>query len=386
MNQSQWSAFAPGKLVLCGEYAVLEPGGEGLVLAVNAGVRATFLPASDTRVWAPALADVRKLVCDAQGFEPAMALPPGETAGLRFALEALNTGLTWLRAKRGEAFLLQPFHLALENVGQVVVDARSGPLKVGMGSSAAATVATLAGFLALQGALELQEDGSVSLEAQKWLYELAFVSHRRAQGGRGSGIDVAASVYGGLVWFRQTEEGPFGALPEVFPVQGGEQLSWVAGWAGHSSATSPRVGQVQAWASAHPAEWQAFVETSRGATQIILAELQQMAANPDSTASHLPEPILAAIEAHRMGLLELGRQTGLVMETAALEVVAAVGERYGAGKQSGAGGGDCGIVVLREGRTLPEARKTLQLSGVTPLDLRFSPRGVTVLSAPDGVM
>lgn len=35
---SMWQVFAPGKLVLCGEYAVLLPGGEGLVLAVSSGI------------------------------------------------------------------------------------------------------------------------------------------------------------------------------------------------------------------------------------------------------------------------------------------------------------------------------------------------------------
>ena len=69
--------------------------------------------------------------------------------------------------------------------------------QMGLGSSAAATVATLAALAGAKG----------DAPNPAWLLELGTKVVRRAQGGVGSGADVAASAHGGcLRYYAQTQE------------------------------------------------------------------------------------------------------------------------------------------------------------------------------------
>gem|GEM_PF-7007509 len=136
--------FAPGKMVLTGAYAVLR-GAPALVVAVSRGAVAT-----DARE-APATPEVAA----ALGVAMAPALD----------LRALF----------------------------------DGDRKLGLGASAAGLVATLGLRAALRG--DRLDDAS----ARDALFRVALAAHREAQGG-GSGVDVAASVYGGVLEF--TVDGP----------------------------------------------------------------------------------------------------------------------------------------------------------------------------------
>jgi phosphomevalonate kinase len=131
-------ARAPGKVVLSGAYAVLE-GARAIVAAVD-----RYVVADGSRSAAFVTPEV-----DA-------ALAPGEIAPF-FDASAL----------------------------------REGERKLGLGSSAAIVVASLGvRLLAAQPAL-----GAAALAAQ--VFPVALRAHRQAQGG-GSGIDVAASAFGGI--------------------------------------------------------------------------------------------------------------------------------------------------------------------------------------------
>lgn len=136
--------FAPGKLFVIGEYAVLE-GGDAIVAAVNRGVRCRIdqgneirTPRDDSRFVAPAL--------------QAVGAPPH-----------LYEFTAW-----------NPLDF---------------PHKVGLGSSAAACVAAVGAGRLAEGLLPSDEDLQTALHV-----------HREVQGS-GSGRDVMASFYGGLSRF-----------------------------------------------------------------------------------------------------------------------------------------------------------------------------------------
>lgn len=132
------AVYAPGKLVLLGEYAVLD-GAPALVLAIDAGVRCeVFEHPAEVRIHTP----------------------DGDTRFVAPALRGAPPGL----------YRFSPWN-----------PVSIGPHKPGFGGSAAATVAAcLAGGRPVAEAAEI---------------------HRRVQGS-GSGVDVAASTHGGLIRFQ----------------------------------------------------------------------------------------------------------------------------------------------------------------------------------------
>jgi mevalonate kinase len=171
-------ASAPGKLVIAGEYAVLE-GAPALVLAIDRQARVTLEDSdgSDYEISAPGLgihAACGRL--DAAGRIAWPALGAAASASLRLVGAILET--------LGAEERPPPFRASLDTRAfRADGDRRR---KLGLGSSAALTVALASAIRALG------RRGAPSL------YTLR-AAHRRAQDGHGSGLDVAASRHGGLL-------------------------------------------------------------------------------------------------------------------------------------------------------------------------------------------
>ena len=168
------SASAPGKVVLWGEYAVLE-GAPAAVLAVN---RFAGCMLETSGVWR----------FSTTGFEAGTAefdrLPATAPAGAAATLP-------WQVLQECSAMPSTPVSVAM-HTGEFYRDG----VKLGLGSSAALCVAVQAAVAALAGSTPD--------------YPRALAAHRRLQAGRGSGIDVAASYFGGCLRFRN---GQCGTLP-----------------------------------------------------------------------------------------------------------------------------------------------------------------------------
>ena len=360
---SELSFFAPGKLVICGEYAVLAPGGEGLVAAVSAGVRATIRPSDHMRVSTPLLGGgPGKIVWDGLAVKPERTLDEEEQRGFRFIQAMLDEVFGYLQRGLIE---LRPFELELTPHGDPLGPNPQQPVKLGLGSSASATVAAGAALLAWHG-IDATLDGGRDL-----LFQLARTAHWRAQQGHGSGIDIAASVYGGVIWFRADP-----GQPRVSRVEWPEHLRLVVGWTGQRIDTSPRVARIEAYWRENPRLRDQFVLSSRGWTRAIMEGLR----------IGDPASVLQGLARQRELLLELGERTGLPMEPEKLQTLAKVGARYGVAKQSGAGGGDCGILVLRSPSFLQPALMALRSSGLIPLSLQVPVGGVSLITRSRAAM
>ncbi len=198
-------ASAPGSVMLFGEHAVLR-GRPAIVAAVAARVTARVAARSDGRLRA------RSALGALDAPWPA---PPAPPPAFRFVQAAALT-------------------IAPAISGGLDIEIRSDfPATVGLGSSAAVTVAVLAAARALAGRTTAPD--ALLAEGRALV--------RAAQGGVGSGADVAASVFGGLLFYRQTD-----AAPERLP--GLPPITLV--YSGYKTPTAEVIRRVNAAAAADP--------------------------------------------------------------------------------------------------------------------------------------
>ena len=211
----------PANLLLLGEYAVLEEGGLGLALAIDRRARGACTPGAGV----PADGDVPRVT----GLVPGGRITwPGEAGVLgkvcEYLLERIGSVAGEMEVDTSEFF---------------AADGR----KLGFGSSAAMSVVVTSLWLAAREGERPAPDDVIGL---------AVAAHREAQGGRGSGYDVATSATGGIVVFTG------GRLPSARRVE----LPWlpeVAVFAGERAVvTTGAVGRYEQWKSDRPDEADRF--------------------------------------------------------------------------------------------------------------------------------
>jgi phosphomevalonate kinase len=306
------TASAPGKLHLAGEYAVLD-GADAIVAAVDR--RAVAAPgAREPSAFLDALAAVLR-----DGGEPA--------AAARVDAVAVDTS-----ALRRDA------------------------VKLGLGSSAAATVAACAYALG-PGA------------ARDRIHAFARAAHARAQGdrgARGSGADIAAAVHGGVIAVtppRATE-----AIPRVRAIAL-PPLELVAFWTGRPADTVPLVAAITAAAAA------------RAEVRAAITAIADAAAGLAAAAT--PAAAIDAITAGGDAITRLAAVSGVELEPPVIAAARAIARAAGgAAKTTGAGGGDVAILVAPPGTDATALRAALAAAGALPVDLRIDPRGVDI-QAPE---
>jgi phosphomevalonate kinase len=228
---------------------------------------------------------------------------------------------------------------------------RSEGEKLGLGSSAAILVASLA-------ARELERSPQNDDELARRIFEPALRAHRHAQGG-GSGIDVLASTYGGTLVARRSAEGlDFlrGSLPADLVIE-----VWAAGV---PATTSALVGAVERLARENPSVF--------ARVNAVLTEAAERAVS----AMDDGDGFIRALEAQASGLLSLGEAAGVPIVTPSIVELGTAARSQGAVVlPAGAGGGDVALYVGRGAPTpaLVEQRDAL---GHTLLSLTLGARGV----------
>lgn len=330
-------ARAPGKLFVLGEYAVLD-GCPAVVAAIDRVVEVT------AELRAAGRGIRLNTAVDCAEYSHMDQLP--ESGPLRFVAAAL-------RAAVGVSPGLADRHVTITVAS--ALDQRPGT-KLGLGSSAATTVGVLAAACAASGA-PLTDSTS-----RDRLFALALETHRRVQGQLGSGADVAASVYGGVLLFRPRRSTP-GIMPLALPAN----TRFLAGWSGETAYTPDLVRKYLAAHNGGAARRAAFVEASRAVVDDFVAGLAQ---------GILPlQPVLA--NGHL--LEQLASDLALPLITPRLRELVAIARAQGAAaKISGAGGGDCGIALARDGETVRRVRNAWGAAGLTPLDLGVMKEGVHI--------
>lgn len=342
---------APGKLILLGEYAVLQ-GAPALVTAVNRYAKVVIKPSDasggrtrhiDFSVSSPTL----KIL--PQRFEinaDRQISFPDSTANIRKQLQFFAAGVERF-LQMDEATLL-PCAIELDT-GEFYL---SSGEKLGFGSSAALTTALLSA---------LHEFTGLPINDRYQLFQHAVQTHFQAQGKMGSGIDIAASVFGGTLQYQITPGDPLTAMIEEIEMP--EDLLMLVIWAGNSASTRELVGQVNAFARQHPGEFQKIMErmsdlSFAGCHAIVNREIAQF---------------LDIVDQYYLTMDELGQRSGAPIISAEHARIANIAKQNGAFyKPSGAGGGDMGIAFANSINVLETAAEALTNAGFQMLDVKIA--------------
>ena len=315
------AGWAPGKVILFGEYAALT-GGRTVVAAVDRGVSCWRRTATD---------------CIVEGVGFGRSIWRGgdwEGAALPFAAAALEA----LGHPSGD-FLLdsEAFQLTLSSGRR---------MKLGLGSSAASTVALI------EAASEIQL-------SPRALFKIARDAHFLAQGRLGSGADIAASAWGGLSLYQrggdhsEAQRRGLPLLPDL-----------LFAWTGVSADTRELVRAVEAWGRSQPAQHRA-----------ILGELEALAGYAEDA---IQANDLVSIEAlvnegaRALRALSQASNTPLWIDahSALARHAAAVGVSI---KPTGAGGGDLVWLYSADQERLTALTERLTAEGFELLSLPLAP-------------
>lgn len=346
---------APGKLYIAGEYAVLEQDCPAILVAVNQFIRVSITKSKsstgsihskqysqDSIHWVRRGA---KMVID------------NRDNPFEYILSAIN--LT-------ERFCLEQ-HIKLRVYDLHVnsdLDSADGK-KYGLGSSAAVTVATVKAILRFYNVPFSNE----------LVYKLSAISHYSVQG-NGSAGDIAASVYGGWIayqtfdkkWLKRelTQKSLSEVVDEAWPglkiqlLTPPEGMNLLIGWSQKPASTSRLVDETNANKAALNVEYKQFLQQSRKCVLRMIDGFEQGKI----------DLIKMQIRENRKLLQHFAQINQIAIEIPRLSKLINIAESFGgAAKTSGAGNGDCGIVIIDEQTNVNELEQQWRKNNVLPLDL-----------------
>lgn len=322
---------APGKLFIAGEYAVVEPGNGAIVAAVSRYLTVTIDEATDvgtlTSTQNPDV--IVEWTREGELFSAKTDHPYG------LVEEAILVAEQYVR----ECGILTNALYSL-SITSELDDAKRG-IKYGLGSSGAVVVATI------QAVLDFYETPRTPL----LIYKLSVLTNLRLSQ-RGSFGDIAASSFGGMVYYTSPDRSDLlvklqsqtikeicdndwkdlliERLPEI------PDFTLLVGWTGQVAITDSLIQATDK--KRKVATDSAFYKEFLVKSHAIVHGLQNAWNKQDIPA------LQEGIRSNRALLNEFAQVMQLEIETPALQTLCALAEQNGAcAKTSGAGGGDCGI-------------------------------------------
>ncbi len=344
---------APGKMILIGEYAVLE-GAPALVRAVDryAQVDVSDNPVGNFTVEAPNLGvppqDFVITLGGSVRFDP-----NGDEIYIKrltFFSRLFETILQYYSYKN---IKISNCKINLDTAS--FYDARLNT-KIGVGSSAALTAA-------LVNAVDVYIGGNLS---RKDIFLLALKAHRYAQKGIGSGIDIASSVYGGIVEYKMVgaEQEDF---EEPLQIEYPEDLYIISVWTGKSASTRKMVGSVSEFKKRSYLRYKEIMDNLSGISKDACEAFKNK-----NTAE-----FLKGCSEYYKQLLDLGNESSVSIISEVHKNIAEIVKQCGCVyKPSGAGSGDFGIAMTDDAEKAEYLRLTIEKNGFRTVDLNTSSDGV----------
>lgn len=347
---------APGKLYIAGEYAVLEQDCPAILVAVNQFIRVSIIKSKSKT----------GLIHSKQYSQSSIHWVRN---GAKMVIDNRDNPFEYILAAISytERFCLE------QKVKMKVYDLyvnsdldSSDGKKYGLGSSAAVTVATVKAILRFYNVAFSNE----------LVYKLSAISHYSVQG-NGSAGDIAASVYGGWIAYQTfdkqwlanelahktlsevvNEAWPGLKIQLLTPPAG---LKLMIGWSQKPASTSRLVDETNANKAALNGQYQEFLRLSRKCVLKMIAGFEQQDI----------QLIKKQIRVNRKLLQHFAQINQIAIEIPRLSQLIDIAESFGgAAKTSGAGNGDCGIVIADANTDTAYLEDKWRQNGIMPLDFR----------------
>ncbi|MBT4870326.1 MAG: phosphomevalonate kinase [Candidatus Diapherotrites archaeon] len=333
---------APGKLMLSGEWSVLENGVPCIVMAIDQKVSVEINEAEEITLDAKGTdfsvkANFKDKKLEIEGNDEAKGF-------FLFVGKAIESTLNYLSANGIE---IKNFSIETNSTDTVVDLGEGKKAKVGFGSSAAIVAATVASVLALHG------EDITTLATKEKVYKLGCITHFSAQGKIGSSFDIAASTYGGALVYQKPdmkwlmEELASGKdvksvlesewpLFRAEPIEIPQDLLLSVGFVGYSASTKELVVKINEAKETNRGEYDTLIADIKSTTEKLIEALK----------TNNKEEIISLLKENRVLLKKFSDWSSNDLETKELTLLSDLADEAGAvGKFSGAGGGDCGIAI-----------------------------------------
>jgi phosphomevalonate kinase len=350
-------AKVPGKLIILGEYAVLE-GANAIVMAVDryAIVTVEFSDQSDICQLTTSLDlfplrfkfdKMGKIITDS-------SISRAMISNMNFSLTAVERICDYMFES---GFQNRSFNLHIDT-SQFYMNSQEK--KLGLGSSAAMTVAIISALARFSG-LDRQLF-STPFE----FFKFAFRTHSLAQNNQGSGIDIAASVLGGIVFYNmvnpeKVRETEFEVQQNLIP-----GLYLLPVWTGISTSTQKLLVLLREFATENSGKYKQVMKklthlSNEGVREYRLINLHSF---------------LDIIQEYYQVLKDFSLKSGIPIISDIhghiAKIVYAGGGYY---KPSGAGGGDLGIAFFDTLEKLENVKANLLSRKIEPVMLGISSQG-----------
>ena len=409
---------APGKIMLAGEWSVLEPGNYCIVLPVKKYVYAQIKPASfevarcapDAQSSVPlifnsqdiGLTDVH-LIWDGSKLEIQSNISDLKKERFNLCFTVMQNSLRFLHE---QGILINPFELTVisEISGITMPDSRVA--KPGLGSSAAVAVAVCKAILKFHGfdyGSDIESVNNLNI-----IFKLSCLSHYTAFGKVGSGFDVACSTYQKPIVYRRfdpewlmtrasTKQASMPRLNksklettlepklsdiifadwpclEIREIKLPDDMQVLVGFVGYSASTSKMIEKMTKFKQNNLEKYTEIMASINSVVCELISALECGAVASSATCcrtncSRECDHILTLINKNRDLLVQLGIESGIELETKELKQLIEIAQSYGvAAKLSGAGGGDCGIAVCFDEAVAKKIPAKLCRAGIKLLD------------------
>lgn len=368
---------SPLKLVIAGEWAVLELKYSAVVAAINHRVFCEIEPNPEGNIKVSLLDfNINNVSAQYENGELVFneSLSLDAQKHLQIIKFTIETAL----------FLLpefKPFKIRTWTENPVNLSSFS-ETKFGLGSSAAAVVAIHAAIRAFHGILP---SGVVEKDE---LFKLCLLTHFIIQNKSGSGIDIAASFYGGIIHYSRFDpEWLLSKLEDNFSPEDYIDLNWpnlsveplpqfpdlqlLLGWTQTPASTTALIDQMTIFKKQTPSIY-----------YTILTEIAKLVKNfvKDWKKKNRTR-LLSNIQLNEMYLRKLTESSGIHIETPPLKLLSQIAnELGGAGKLSGAGGGDCGIAICFDETIASQILAEWKAHGIIGAPIQIDYDGVIIES------
>lgn len=354
---------APGKVMLAGEWAVLERGNSALVLSMDKGVTVTLQQSNNFSFDIPIIG-IQGIKAEFYGKSLRILTKLSHEQEIQFSFVHYAT-LFALYYLQENGIAITPFHLSIHSKISSIS---------GLGSSAATVVGIVKGILSFHGV-------DVTCEEEKEIaFKISCIAHYEAQGKQGSCFDVAAATYQEPLIYRRFDPDwleysykknknitavveQMWPYLEIEPIQLCPMMHVCVGFVGYGARTSELIQKMKQFKK-HEEHFY------KRASDLLAGIVEQLI---DAINRHDTQKILKLIKQNRNALKSLTDYSGLLLETPELGLLCDIAEQYGgAAKLSGAGGGDCGIAVCFDEKTAKNIMEAWRIHRIEPVAcLRF---------------